>query len=86
MSAREISISVDERTLHQLQNVAQEQDKSLTEVVREAIATYLAKQSHDGKRFSFIGIGHSGQQDISTRAEDVLQEEVKEHTGWSLDQ
>lgn len=86
MAAREINIPIDERTLDQLQDLAQQQDRPLTEVIREAIATYLTKQPHNGKRFSFVGIGHSGRQDIAARAEEILEDEIREHSGWSLDQ
>ncbi len=36
------------------------------------------------KRYSFIGIGQSKSGDISERAEEILAQEVKRRSGWSM--
>lgn len=36
------------------------------------------------KRYSFIGIGASKNGDISERAEEILAEEIKPRSGWTL--
>ncbi len=36
------------------------------------------------KRYSFVGIGRSETGDLSARAEEILEKEIKRRSGWSL--
>ena len=36
------------------------------------------------KRFSFIGIGHSGKHNLSTQVEEILTQAANRREGWSL--
>ena len=44
----------------------------------------LAPMRPDGVTYSFIGIGRSGQKDLSSRAEEILEQEADRREGWSL--
>lgn len=44
-----------------------------------------ANSERESDRFSIIGIGRSkGKGDISSRAEEILMEEIDKHSGWTL--
>ena len=36
------------------------------------------------KRFSFIGMGHSGKRNLSTQVEDILTQAANRREGWSI--
>ncbi|MBA3634640.1 MAG: hypothetical protein H0W58_17800 [Acidobacteria bacterium] len=42
------------------------------------------KTDQKSKRYSFIGIGRSETGDVSARAEEILEKEIKRRSGWSL--
>jgi len=83
---RTIEITADEELVHTLEVLAQADSKSLEDLSREVLSQY-AKQSEvrdNPRRFSFIGIGHSGRSDLSTRVERTLAEAANRREGWSL--
>lgn len=70
-----------------------EQEKVLAFVEDLAVEESNGNQSSNGpaapmpdkpKRYSFIGIGESKSGDISERAEEILAEEIKRRSGWSM--
>jgi hypothetical protein len=62
----------------------------LVKLIRQAAELLEQKQSDmapirpDGVTYSFIGIGRSGQKDLSSRAEEILEQEADRREGWSL--
>jgi hypothetical protein len=62
----------------------------LAQLLKKVVELLEQKQSGlsptkpDNSRYSFIGIGHSGQKDLSSRAEEILEQEADRREGWSL--
>ena len=66
------TIFADEMLLNEFRTLSLQENKSLAEVIREAMQQYLKHQQKKGKALSIIGIGDSGKKDISERHEELL--------------
>jgi len=55
----------------------------MDELIAKAIKAYL-QPIPKTKRYSFIGIGHSGKGHLSTHVEETLAEAANRREGWSL--
>lgn len=78
-----LHIQLDSELLEVLQDIAQKQAVSIDDLVTMAVKAYLQPVSKT-KRYSFIGIGHSGKGHLSTHVEDILAEAADRQEGWSL--
>ena len=63
--------------------------RALSDDQQREVLAFVEKLKHQaqpapGKRYSFIGIGHSGQKDLSRRAEEILEQTADRREGWSL--
>ncbi len=68
-----------------LRLLASQKAKTLEELIRDALAFYVQEISNvRPDRYSFIGIGRSGQKDLSVRAEEILEQAADRREGWSL--
>lgn len=79
-----IAIQTEEPILKALQEIAKEKQTSLEAITREALQQYLQRQRPAPNKYSFIGIGHSGQGNISTQVETRLTQAASRRAGWSL--
>jgi hypothetical protein len=80
-----LTIHIREGNLAQaIKRLAEEQETTVDELARAALVHYVQVQPAATKRFSFIGIGHSGKHDLSTSVEEVLAEGANRLEGWSL--
>lgn len=71
------TIVADENQLLEIEQIAREQKRSSSEVIREAIGQYIqAKRKARGK-LGFIGRSRSGRQDVSARAEELIEQGLK---------
>lgn len=78
------TIVAEEGLLLEVKQVAYEQGRSVSDVVQEALAEYVKSRRHAKRgKISFIGAGHSGQSDISEKAEDILESDTKRNGGWT---
>lgn len=66
------TIFADEQLLAEIQEISVEENKSVAEVVREAMVSYVSKKRPKRQKLGFIGIGRSGRNDISERYEELL--------------
>jgi len=71
-SMKRTTIFADEATVYELKRIAYQQRRSMSAVVREALATYIAAYRPRGRRFSFTEIGESRTGDASQRVDDLL--------------
>ena len=67
-----------------LEIIAKERTTTISVVAEEALAQYA--RVHAPQKFSFIGIGHSGKSDLSSRVDKLLAESAPRSEGWSLHQ
>jgi hypothetical protein len=69
---RRTTIFLDEQLQRRLQRLAERQGTSFAEVVREALAQYLARPAGAASLPSVAGRFSSGTSDTSTRADELL--------------
>ena len=79
------TMMIDEETLLELSQIADERNVSASQLVREALAEYVlaarAEQRSERPLPSFIGIGE-GPADLSERAEELLAQLTDLERGW----
>ncbi len=66
------TIFADEELLAEIQQISAEEKKSVAEVVREAMESYVSKKRPKRQKLGFIASGRSGRNDISERYEELL--------------
>jgi hypothetical protein len=71
-----VTVELDEKTAAVVQELAAEEQRSASEVIRDAMAVYAQL----GKRPLPKGIGkyHSGRSDVSAKARELIREAVME--------
>ncbi len=79
------TVMIDEETLLELSQIADERNVSTSQVVREALAEYVIVARSEQRSVrplpSFIGIGE-GPADLSARAEALLAQHTDLERGW----
>jgi hypothetical protein len=76
------TILADEELLFEVKQLAAREGKSLTDVVREALAEYVA--AHRTRHpLPFIGMGDSGNRDLAYQTEEILAAEADPIQGWA---
>ena len=65
------TILADESVLLELKHLAKQEDRPVSELVREALANYCA-QPRPQRKLGFVGAGRSGRKDVSGRDEEIL--------------
>ena len=78
-----ITIEAEADLLMALEKTAQSQATTVESLIKEMLQQYLSTPSSvpvtpvtEPKKYSFIGIWHSGKKDLSVRAEEILAEEM----------
>lgn len=79
-----IVIQAEDDLATALQKVADQNATTVDAVAKEALRNYLRAHHARPCTYSFIGIGHSGKGNLSTQAEEILQNAVDRREGWSL--
>ncbi len=72
-----------------LEKAIQDEVRDLTDDQQRQVMAFVEslkpKRSDDAaKRYSFVGIAHSGNGSLSTEAESLLEEAADRREGWSL--
>jgi metal-responsive CopG/Arc/MetJ family transcriptional regulator len=79
------TITFEEEMLNALENLAKRKLTNVETVVKEAVKRYLESEAAPfPKKYSFIGIWHSDDPNLSTRVDEVLAEGANRREGWSL--
>ncbi len=79
-----ITIQAEEEIIKSLKQIAKHKLTTTEALVKEALLNYLQMQAPKSKKYSFIGIGHSGKGNISTQVETTLKKAADRRDGWSL--
>ena len=66
------TIFADEELLSEIREISAKEKKSVAEVMREAMQSYVQKKKPARRKLSFVGIGRSGRKDIAGRHEELL--------------
>ncbi|MHC5032545.1 MAG: ribbon-helix-helix protein, CopG family [Planctomycetota bacterium] len=72
MAVIKTTLYLREEVYRRLKAVARRQNRPAAEVIREALAEYVARQETKSSRPRSLGAGRSGRGDLSERAEDLL--------------
>ena len=81
------TINLEEDFLTALEIMAKRKLMTVESLVKEALQRYLeSEELPPPKKYSFIGIWHSGDSNLSTQVDDVLIEGANQREGWSLPQ
>lgn len=65
------TIFADEDLLDELKALSREEQRKLSEIVRDALKAYVDKK-RTRKALSFVGVGASGKRDVADRHEALL--------------
>ena len=79
-----ITIQAEEEIVKALKHIAKNKLMTTEALIKEALLNYLQLQIPKSKKYSFIGIGHSGKRNISTQVETALKKAANRREGWSL--
>ena len=79
------TINIEEDCLTALEIIAERKLTTVESLVKEALQRYLqSEEVPPPKQYSFIGIWHSGDINLSTQVDEVLSEGANQREGWSL--
>ena len=66
------TIFTEEYLYKEIKDISNEENRSVAEVIREAMEIYINQKRQKKKKLSFIGIGNSGRKDIAENHEELL--------------
>ena len=69
---RRTTIFADDDLLDEMKSLAAEENRSVAEIVREAMEEDLKRKRKAVRKFSFLGIGNSGRRDVAEEHELLL--------------
>ncbi len=69
---RRTTIFADENLLNEIKDLAKQENRSVAELIREAIEHYIRSKRKPAGELSIIGIGESGRSDIAETHEELL--------------
>jgi hypothetical protein len=72
LHVRRTTIFADEEVLRKLRDIARRENITLSDVIRAALARYVARRRPARSRLSLVGIGRSGRTDVAEQAEELL--------------
>ena len=75
------TIFADEYVLREIKELAKQEKRSASDLIREALTQYLNAKKAPSTRLSFIGIGDSGRTDLSEKHEELLWPKPSHQTG-----
>jgi metal-responsive CopG/Arc/MetJ family transcriptional regulator len=73
---RRTTIFADDSLINEIKEISKEENRSVADILREAMQVYIKQKRHKKKKISFIGIGSSGRKDIAERHEELLWKKV----------
>jgi len=69
---RRTTIFADDDLLNEMKSLSAEENRSVAEIVREAMEEYVKRRRRAVRKFSFVGIGNSGRRNIAEEHERLL--------------
>ena len=69
---RRTTIFADDDLLDEMKSLSVEENRSVAEIVREAMEEYVKRKRKAVRKFSFLGIGNSGRRDVAEGHERLL--------------
>jgi len=79
------TIHLEENLVSELEIMAKHKLTTVEALVKDVLRHYLQVEKElPPKKYSFIGIGHSGKKNLSTQVEKTLEKGANRIEGWSL--
>lgn len=66
------TIFANDTLINEFKDLAREENRSVADMVREAMEQYVRQKRQKRKKLSFIGVGSSGRSDVAKRHEELL--------------
>jgi len=66
------TIFADEHLINEIKEISKEENRSIADIIRDAMKAYIKQKRHKKKKLSFVGIGSSGRRDIAEKHEGLL--------------
>ena len=66
------TIFADDGLLDEFKSLSAEENRSVADIVREAMEEYLKRKKRAVRKVSFVGIGNSGRRDVAEKHERLL--------------
>lgn len=66
------TIFADDDLINGIREISKEENRSVAEIMREAMQNYIRQKRYKKKKISFIGSGSSGRKDVSELHEELL--------------
>lgn len=66
------TIFADDDLINGIREISKEENRSVAEIMREAMQNYIRQKRHKKKKISFIGSGSSGRKNVSELHEELL--------------
>ena len=70
------TIFANEYLIDEIKEISKDENRSLADVMREAMENYIRQKRRKTKRLSFIGIGNSGRNDVAEKHEELLWKKI----------
>ena len=70
------TIFVNDGLISDIKDISKEENRSVAEVIREAMVNYIKQKRQKKKALSFIAMGSSGRKDIAEGHEELLWEKI----------
>jgi hypothetical protein len=72
LDMKRTTIFADDTLIREFKDLAREENRSIADMVREAMEEYVRLKRRKRKGLSFIGVGSSGRSDVAKRHEELL--------------
>ena len=69
---KRITVFADEEVFRKLRDIAERENRSISEVARKALVAYVSRRQPRRTRLSLVAIGKSGRKDVAARSEELL--------------
>lgn len=66
------TIFAEDALIKEFKDLSKEENRSVAEMVREAMEQYVRQRQQKKKKLSFIGIGESGKRNVAEKHEEFL--------------
>lgn len=66
------TIFADDGLLDEIKSLSAEENRSVADIVREAMEEYVKQKRKTSRKLSFVGIGNSGRRDVAEKHERLL--------------
>lgn len=79
-----LTLPADDELARALEEQADREGRPLEDLILELLRRQVVRPSPSSPRYSFIGIAHSGRNNLSTRVDELLADGADPRAGWTV--